>query len=61
MIYSCVLIRFSWVQTDQGNGVAKAQGLEKAPITVEYSVEFILGKVRQLSGLVFSKLTFRID
>ena len=43
-----------WVQTEMGNGGAKAVGMEKAPVTLEQSVHGILQKVdgatRQGSG-----------
>ena len=42
------LIKSRWVQTDSGNGFAKAQGLEQAPDSVQQSVDFILSKVRQV-------------
>ena len=35
-----------WVQTDMGNTGAVANGLEAAPVTIQDSINGLLGKVR---------------
>lgn len=36
---------YSWVQSDMGNAAALRMGMAKAPVTVEESVEKMLGIV----------------